>query len=47
MQALATRLLQTIDSKREANAQTMENNGIIAGSALKIENLGPFETAIK
>ena len=29
LQALATHLLQTIDSKRVANAQTMENNGSI------------------
>ena len=40
LQALATRLLQTIGSKRVANAQTMENNGSIEASALsfKIEN---------
>ena len=40
LQALATRLLQTIGSKRVAKAQTMENNGSIAAStfAFKIEN---------
>ena len=38
--ALATRLLQTIGSKRVANAQTMENNGSIVARAFvfKIEN---------
>ena len=41
LQALATRLLQTIGSKRVANAQTMENNGSIVASAFafKIENI--------
>ena len=34
LQALATRLLQTIGSKRVANAQTMENNGSIVARAL-------------
>ena len=40
LQALANRLLQTIGSKRVANAQTMENNGSIVASAFafKIEN---------
>ena len=33
LQALATRLLHTIGSKRVANAQTMENNGSIVASA--------------
>ena len=37
---LATPLLQTICSKRVANAQTMENNGsiVVNGFAFKIEN---------
>ena len=40
LQALATRLLQTIGSKRVANAQTMENNGniVIRAFAFKITN---------
>ena len=40
LQALATRFLQTIGSKRVANAQTMENNGSIVARALafKIKN---------
>ena len=40
LQALATRLLQTIGSKRVANAQTMENNGSIVARAFafKINN---------
>ena len=40
LQALATHLLQTIGSKRVANAQTMENNGSIVARAFafKIEN---------
>ena len=40
LQALATPLLQTICSKRVANAQTMENNGsiVVNGFAFKIEN---------
>ena len=32
LQALATRLLQTMDRKRVANAQTMEKNGSILAS---------------
>ena len=49
LQALATRLLQTIGSKRVANAQTMENNGrnVARAFAVKIKILGLFETAIK
>ena len=41
LEALATCLLQTIGSKRVANAQTMENNGSIVASAFafKIENV--------
>ena len=40
LEALATRLLQTIGSKRVANAQTMENNGSIVARAFafKIKN---------
>ena len=40
LQALATHLLQTIGSKRVANAQTMENNGSIVARAFafKIKN---------
>ena len=40
LQALTTRLLQTIGSTRVGNAQTMENNGSIVATALafKIEN---------
>ena len=44
LEALATRLLQTIGSKRVANAQTMENNSSFVASAfaLKIENFRTF-----
>ena len=49
LQALATRLLQTVGSKRVANAQTMEtmvaSKQALCHSKLKI--LGLFETAIK
>ena len=40
LQALATHLLQTIGSKRVANAQRMENNGSIVARAFafKIKN---------
>ena len=40
LQELTTHLLQTIGSKRVANAQTMENNGSIVAKAFayKIEN---------
>ena len=46
LQALATHLLQTIGSKRVANAQTMENNGSIVARAFafKITN---FRTYLK
>ena len=37
LQALATRLLQTIGSKRVANAQTMENNGSNAARAFAVK----------
>ena len=49
LQALATRLLQTIGSKRVANAQTMENNGSIVASAFafKIENFRTFRNCHK